>query len=169
MSKSVRHASKTGKICSSLTKATQILVQMSDGFLKLGFRKMCQSFASSVRGVTYTVYGQNGPNPKRPRPKRPKSVTKTAQFFYYIIMIDITAQVFFLLNMIVKTAQLFFLYKYDSQNGPTFFLYINMIVKTAQLLKNHLLIITEVVIDCFLYQVIIKNIKLFIFYSLVYL
>ena len=69
------------------------------------------------------VYGQNGPNPKRPRPKRPKSVTKTAQLFYYIIMIDKTAQVFFLLNMIVKTAQLFF--------------YINMIVKTAQLKKTH--------------------------------
>ena len=35
------------------------------------------------------MYGQNGPNPKRP-----KSVTKTAQLFYYIIMIDKTAQVF---------------------------------------------------------------------------
>ena len=59
MSKSVRHASKTGKICLCLTKVTQILVQMSDGFLKLGFRKMCQSFASSVRGVTYKVFSEN--------------------------------------------------------------------------------------------------------------
>ena len=48
MSKSVRHASKTDKICSCLTKVTQILVRMSDGFLKLGFRKMCQLFASSA-------------------------------------------------------------------------------------------------------------------------
>ena len=31
MSKSVRHASKTDKICSCLTKVTQILVRMSDG------------------------------------------------------------------------------------------------------------------------------------------
>ena len=31
MSKSVRHASKTDKICSCLTKITQILVRMSDG------------------------------------------------------------------------------------------------------------------------------------------
>ena len=53
MSKSVRHASKTDKICLCLTKVTQILVRMSDRFLKLVFRKMCQSFASSVRGLTY--------------------------------------------------------------------------------------------------------------------
>ena len=31
MSKSVRHASKTDKICSCLTKVTRILVRMSDG------------------------------------------------------------------------------------------------------------------------------------------
>ena len=31
MLKSVRHASKTDKICSCLTKVTQILVRMTDG------------------------------------------------------------------------------------------------------------------------------------------
>ena len=62
--------------------------------MKLLYTIKIFEFTLTKNGHFGLVYGQNGPNPKRPRPKRPKSVTKTAQLFYYIIMIDKTAQVF---------------------------------------------------------------------------